>query len=297
MKHSNRSSSKKWILTGIVSALMLTSAGCSTSEIKEQAPGAKEPVVVADKDKVSVVAEEDEVKLKEIPVQVDYSKPPQEILTAYSEEGMSRFKLNYPDTFSMEYALKTIGQDMPSFSGVDMNGKKVSSKAYKGKSYVVNISKTTCAVCEEMSPLMQSLEKKDKTIDVISLYPVDKSKDVSSHRKKLKWSKNSVALVADKNAWVKELAIDKLQVAQVPTLIFVDDKGKISYTYIGKTDELLLTDMKEKAFGKERLYDFVRKEVIKVDKDGNVLKQDSLIDENETTSPVEDKPEKKKEEK
>ncbi|AJD93458.1 hypothetical protein JMA_41410 (plasmid) [Jeotgalibacillus malaysiensis] len=294
MKQNKRTKqTKKWAVAGLLGAVMITGVACS-NEPKEQAPGADEPVQIAKTDEKKEV-EKEEVQLKEVSVEVDYSKSAQEILTAYSEEGMSRFKLSYPDTYSMEYALKTIGREMPKFEGKDLNGKTITSDDYKNKSYIVNISKSTCEVCQELAPVIQTLEKGEDKIPVINLYPIDKSEDVKAHREKTKWSKDSIAIVGDKNKSIENLAIKELAVATVPTLLFVDKSGKISYINIGLTDDVLLSDMKEKAFGEEKLYDFVRKEMVKVDKDGNVVKQEPLIDESKddkkVTKPVEPKKE------
>lgn len=276
MKSSNnvRRTRKHVILTGVLGTLMVVGTACGVQEPKEQAPGLKqEKVTVATtKSNKEDVKEEPAFTMKEVPVKIDYSKDPEEILSMYSEEGMSRFKLNYPDTYTMEYALKNIGKEMPEFSGKDLNGKDVTSKTYKGSNYVVNISKSTCEVCEEISPVIQKLEQGKNKIPVVSIYPIDKESDVSKHREKTKWEKTTTALVAEKNPDLKALAVDELKVSTVPTLLFVDETGRISYINIGLTDDILMKDMKEKAFGKEKLYNFVRKDIVKVDKDGNVVK-------------------------
>lgn len=284
MKYFNHKKTKKWAVAGLLGALMVTGTACSVNDTKEQAPGADEPVLIAEGEKgAEADQEKEEVQLKEVPVQIDYTKSAQDILTFYSEEGMSRFKLNYPDTYSMEYALKTIGQEMPSFKVTDTNGKTLASNEFKGKPYIINISKSTCEVCHEMAPIIQKLEKNGDKIPVLNFYPIDTAADVKAHREKTKWSDESIVVVGDKNPSVKELAIDKLAVATVPTLLFVDSDGKISYINIGLTDEVLLSDMKEKAFGDEKLYDFVRKEMVKVDKDGNVVKPEPLAEKETAT--------------
>ena len=253
---------RKILLTGMLGVVVLSGVGCATFEKKEQAPSDNTSQQVASVDKTK--EEEPEVELKEIPLVVDYAKTATEILAYYTEEGMSRFKLSYPDTYSMEYALKTIGRKMPSFNGKDMNGTTISSKDFEGKSYIVNVSKSTCEVCTELAPVIQSLEKNADAIPVINMYPIDDSKEVKAYREKTKWSNDSLVLVGDKNKSIKKLAIDDLSVETVPTLLFVDKSGRISYINIGLTDDILLNDMKEKAFGSEKLYDFVKKEIVKV---------------------------------
>ena len=262
---------KKVMLTGMLGAIVLSGAGCTTFQKKEQAPSDNASHQVASVDKVK--EEEPEVELKEVPLVVDYTKSATEILAYYTEEGMSRFKLSYPDTYSMEYALKNIGRKMPSFSGKDLNGKTVSSKDFEGKSYIVNVSKSTCEVCTELAPVIQNLEKNADAIPVINMYPIDDSKEVKAYRKKTKWSHDSLVLVGDENKSIKNLAIEELSVETVPTLLFVDKSGRISYINIGLTDDMLLNDMKEKAFGSEKLYDFVKKEVVKVKADEELSKQ------------------------
>lgn len=267
----NRGFLKRCSMAGLLGAVLLF-AGC-TNEPKEQAPAEKnEPLLIAEK---TVDEAEEEVQLKEVPVKVDFSLGAEEILSKYTEEGMSRFKLNYPDTYSMEYALKNIGESFEGFKGTTIDGKEFSTESLTGKPFVLNFSKTTCPVCEEMTPVAETFGL-DKSIPVISLYPVDKTKDVEAFRKKAKASKETVVLVADQNDWLKEMAVGNLNIAQVPTLIFVDADGRISYTYIGKTDGILLADMKEKAFGNEKLYTYLKTIVVKIDKDGNEIVEEPL---------------------
>lgn len=270
---------RRLALAGMLGVFLLVGAGCSNTEPTQQAPGDKnEPKVVAEADqKAKEEVKEDKVELRETPVKIDYSASAEDILSQYTEEGMSRFKLNYPDTFSMEYALKTVGKSLPEIKGKTLADKDFTSKSLKGKPFILNVSKTTCPVCEEMAPVVHKFSN-DNDIPVVSLYPVDKTADVNSYFKKNKKADKSTVLVADQNKWLKEFAVDTLNIAQVPTLLFVDESGRVSYTYIGKTDEVLLADMKDKAFGKEKLYDFVKKDVVKL-VNGKVVKEKEVTSE------------------
>lgn len=266
---------KKVSLAGLMGAVLLVSAGCTNDKSTEQAPGENnEPLLIAEN---TVDDAEEEVQLKEIPVQVDYSLGAEEILSNYTEEGMSRFKLNYPDTYSMEYALKNIGKTFEGFTGKTIDGKTFSTESLKGSPYVLNFSKTTCPVCEEMTPVAETFGL-DEDVPVISLYPVDIEKDVEAFRTKANADKDAVVMVAENNEWLKELAVGNLNIAQVPTLIFVDAEGRISYTYIGKTDGILLNDMKEKAFGNEKLYSYLKTKLVKIDSDGNEIVEVPLVE-------------------
>lgn len=276
---------KKYSIAGLLGAVLLLTAGCTDE--KEQAPGDNnEPLLIAEKDVEE--EKEEEFELKEVPVEIDYEMEAEEILSKYTEEGMSRFKLNYPDTYSMEYALKNIGKTFEGFTGTTIDGEEFSTESMKGKPFVLNFSKTTCSVCEEMTPVAETFGL-DESVPVISLYPVDETKEVEAFREKAKASKDTVVLVADKNDWLKELAVGNLEIAQVPTLIFVDADGRISYTYIGKTDGVLLSDMKEKAFGDEKLHSYLKTVVVKIDKDGNEIIEAPLV-ETPVEKPVDDKP-------
>lgn len=271
---------KRWTsFAGLVGTVILVSTGCST----EQAPADMkdtEPILIAEADV------EEKVLLKEKPLVINYEAEAADILAQYTEEGMSRFKLNFPDTFSMDYALRSVGKQMPNFEGVTVAGKEFSSESLKGKPFMINFSKTTCSVCEGMTPILKSFGESE-SIPVISLYPVDKTAEVETFLKKTKADDATIALVADTNDWLKELAVETLSIAQVPTLIFVDAEGRISYTYIGNTDEVLLKDMKEKAFGDEKLYNFVKTEVVKIDANGNEIKEETVTSEALVNPPVE----------
>ena len=262
----------KFLAVGAVLTLSLSLGACTNSE-----PTQKEQVKKTN-EMVEKKEEKKEIGFKERKVSVDYSQKPEEVLSKYTEEGMNQFKLNYPDTYSMEFALKNIGKDLPAFKGKTMDGKTFDTKDYKGKDMVISVVKTTCPVCQKMTPIIGEKAKSNEDIKFVSLYPVDKKNDVKSYMKKHKEIKQSNTLVSDDNSWMKKYVVDQFNVAQVPTFIFVDKTGKISYTYIGQTDSVLFDEMLKKAFEDKKLYDYVRTETYKVDEQGNEIKEEAFIE-------------------
>lgn len=219
----------------------------------------------------------EEVRFEEKPVTIDYSKEPEEILAQYTEQGMNLFKVNFPDTLSMNYALKNIGKEAVEISGKTVDGKDFSLSALKGKNVILTFAKTACSVCKEMSPILAELAKKNPDVTFVTLFPVDNNKDIDGYYKSLKLKRPDLVLSLENNKGLKSLAINQYLVSQVPTFVFVDESGRISYTYIGSKDAIMFQDMIDTAFGDEKLYDYVRTITIRVDENGKEISEEELI--------------------
>lgn len=226
------------------------------------------------------VAKDEEVHFKERPVEIDYSKEPEEILAMYTEEGMNLFKVNFPDTLSMHYALKNIGKNPTEIKGKLMNGEEFTLSEYADKNIILIFSKTTCSICKEMGPILAEIEEENPDVMFVNIFPVDNKKDIEGFYKDLKMELPKYVMSLEDNEGLKDLAIDEYKVEQVPTFVFVDNTGKISYTYIGSKDKIMFQDMIDTAFGEKKLYDYVRMVTVRVDEDGNEIVEEELIDDN-----------------
>lgn len=274
---------QKVLAIGAVLSLSLTLGACTWSSGNTDTPKNQEQVKKSNEMvKNEKKEEKKEVVFKERKVAVDYNQKPEEVLSKYTEEGMNQFKLNYPDTYSMEFALKNIGKPLPAFKGKTLDGKTFDTSKHKGKPMVISVVKTTCPVCQKMTPIIGEKMKANKDVQFVSLYPVDKKSDVKSYMKKHKEVNATNTLVSDDNEWMKKYVVDQFNVAQVPTFVFVDKNGKIAYTYIGQTDSVLFDEMLDKAFKDKPLYDYIRTETYKVDEKGNEIKEQAFLDSDST---------------
>lgn len=254
-------------LTVLFSALLVACGNQPNDKAKTETHVAKEKKT------------DEEIFFKEKPVQIDYTKAPEEILANYTEKGMNDFKVNFPDTLSMNYALKNIGKKAPEITGKTIDGKDIKLSALKGKNVLISFSKTTCSVCKEMSPIIKQVSDANKDIVFINVYPVDNNDAIKTYYKELKEPVPANTLSLEMNKNLKDLAVNSYQIDQVPTYVFVDSTGKISYTYIGNKDKIMFQDMIKTAFGKEKLYDNVRTVTVRVDKNGKEIVDDKLVDE------------------
>lgn len=223
--------------------------------------------------------EADGVRFKERPVEIDYSKEPEEILAMYTEEGMNLFKVNFPDTLTMHYALKNIGKEPPEIEGKLMNGEDFALSEKKGQNVILVFSKTTCSICKEMAPTLKEIEENNPDVVFVHIFPVDNKKDIEGFYKGLDMEVPQHVMSLEDNEGLKELAIEQYKIEQVPTFVFVDDAGRISYTYIGSKDKIMFQDMIDTAFGDVRLYDYVRTVTVRVDDEGNEIREEVLIEE------------------
>ena len=258
---------KRVCMFGFVIVLGATLMACGKAKDNKVKPDLKPEV-------------QQEINFKEKPIVIDYSASPEEILASYTEKGMKLFKANFPDTLTMNYALKNIGKEVPDISGKTMDGKDFKLSDLKGKKVLISFGKTTCSVCKEMSPILKGIADSNPELVILHVFPVDNNQDIQAYYKGLNLDTPANILSLENNEGLKELAVSQYQIEQVPTYVFVDESGRISYTYIGNKDKILFQDMIDTAFGDEKLYDNVRTVTVRVDQDGNEIEEEQLIEEN-----------------
>ncbi|MFJ8531397.1 TlpA family protein disulfide reductase [Bacillus sp. NPDC094106] len=201
-------------------------------------------------------------------VSVDYSKPAEEILLSYTEKGMNEFKRNFPDKLAMDFALTSIGKDAPDFEYKNIKGETVKLSELKGKKVVLDFMRNDCPVCKESLPTVTKMKETYKDVVFLPIFPKDSKEEIEKFFKDLNLEVNENSVAGKDNG--ENLSIVKnYNLKLVPSFIFIDEFGKISYTWIGSTDEKIFKDTMDTAFGKKKLYDFVKTE--KIDKNGKVV--------------------------
>lgn len=210
-------------------------------------------------------------KVVEKAVEVNYDSSPEQILGSYTEEGMNLFKTYYPSQVFREYALKEIGKEAPDFELKNLKGDTVKLSSFKGKKVVLEFEKTTSDVSKKSSPSFSKVSKEDKDTVYLTIFPMDTKADIEKYYTDLKLDVDQTA-IAGKDNGDKMNLIKGYSLTSVPTLIFIDESGKISYTSIGNFDENTFKAYSNVAFGTTKLYDMVRKEKVEVDKNGKVIK-------------------------
>lgn len=209
-------------------------------------------------------------KVIERAVSIDYSGSPEQILSSYSEEGLREFKVRFPEKDRMDYALKQIGKKAPDFEFTNIKGDVINLSSLKGKKVVLDIIKTTCPVCEKTTPTLQKYAKENNDVVVIPVFPKDNKEDITEYYKKLKLEVDTTAVAGLDNSQIS--LIKDYELKRVPTIIFIDETGKISYAVEGDFDEVVLKDYHSTAFGEKKLYELVKKDKVEVDKDGKEIK-------------------------
>jgi Peroxiredoxin len=210
-------------------------------------------------------------KVVEKAVEVNYDSSPEQILSSYTEEGMNLFKTYYPSQVFREYALKEVGKEASDFELKNLKGDTIKLSSFKGKKVVLEFEKTTSDVSKKSSPAFDKVSKEDKDTIYLTIFPMDTKADIEKYYTDLKLEVNQTA-IAGKDNGDKMNLIKSYSLTSVPTLVFVDESGKISYTSIGNFDENTLKGYENVAFGTTKLYDMVRKEQVEVDKNGKVIK-------------------------
>lgn len=180
----------------------------------------------------------------------------EDILLTYNEDGMKLLKATYPEKEKMELGLKNIGNEISDISLKNLNGKEVNLNQFKGKKVVFEIAQDSCEYCMENAPIThKALSERDD----VALVPIFLNSTVEGIEKFY----SDLGLEVPENVLIDEnhTTVKEFNLAKTPTLIFVDESGKISLAKQEVYDEVTFGDDLKLAFGEEKIYD------MKVNKD------------------------------
>lgn len=234
-----------------------------------------------------------EPKIIEKAVTIDYNATPEQILLSYTEEGMAEFKRNFPEKPIMDFALKSIGKQAPDFELKNLKGDTIKLSNLKGKKILLDIVKVDCPECVKATPVINKITSQLKDIMVIPVFPKNTKSEVEEFYKSLKMDINTSS-IAGKDNLKKMTMIKDYNLSQVPTLIFIDETGKISYVRIGYSDEVAFKDYINTAFRSNKLYNNIRKDKIEVDKNDNPIVTNESKDKNKPETKTNNTKENKK---
>lgn len=121
-----------------------------------------------------------------------------------------------------------IGDKIPDFTLTLSNGKKISSKEWRGKVVMLQFTASWCGVCRrEMPFIQQDIWVKNKRNSDFLLFGVDRDEPVEKVRQYQKEMNISYPLAIDTNADVFGLFADKR--AGVTRNIIINREGRIVY--------------------------------------------------------------------
>jgi len=126
-----------------------------------------------------------------------------------------------------EYIAK-IGDIVPDFTMTLTNGKKVSSKAWKGKVVMLQFTASWCGVCRREMPFIErDIWLKNKRNPNFLLFGVDRDEPLEKVKKFQKEIEISYPMATDPNADIFGIFADKK--AGVTRNVIIDKKGKIVF--------------------------------------------------------------------
>jgi len=126
-----------------------------------------------------------------------------------------------------EYKIK-IGDSVPDFTMMLINGKKISSKDWKGKVVMLQFTASWCGVCRKEIPFIErDIWLKYKRNPNFLLFGVDRDEPIETVKKYQKEMEISYPLAIDPFADVFGIFADKK--AGVTRNVIIDQKGKVVF--------------------------------------------------------------------
>lgn len=144
---------------------------------------------------------------------------------AFGQSGIEIPKQDIPEEY--EFTAK-IGDKIPDFTLTLSNGKKISSKDWRGKVVMLQFTASWCGVCRKEIPyIQQDIWVKNKRNSNFLLFGVDRDEPLEKVRQYQKEMNISYPLAIDPNADIFGLFADKR--AGVTRNVIINRDGKIVY--------------------------------------------------------------------
>jgi len=120
----------------------------------------------------------------------------------------------------------------PDFSLVDLNGKKVGLKQFRGKIILLNFWATWCGPCKEEMPFLEILHQQFKEKDFVLLTVSVDYEEAKLVREFINKQRYTFPVLLDPKCEV----LDLFEVKGIPTTFIIDKKGKMLGRAIGPRD-------------------------------------------------------------
>jgi len=144
---------------------------------------------------------------------------------AFGQSGVEIPKQDIPEEY--EFTAK-IGDKIPDFTLTLSNGKKISSKDWKGKVVMLQFTASWCGICRKEIPyIQQDIWFKNKHNSNFLLFGVDRDEPLDKVKQYQKDMNISYPLAVDPNADIFGLFADKR--AGVTRNVIINREGKIVY--------------------------------------------------------------------
>ena len=148
-----------------------------------------------------------------------------------------------PAADRLEAARPQVGYPAPDFTLTDLGGKTVSLSDLRGEPVYLNFWATWCPPCrEEMPDIQQVYTEKGQQVRFLAVNLTGTEKSVQGVREFLSAGGYTFPVLLDEDNAVAE----QYQVRAIPTSIFIDAAGVITYRYAGAMNKEKLEAALEK---------------------------------------------------
>lgn len=149
-----------------------------------------------------------------------------------------------------ERLASAVGQPAPTFAKVDINNKPIDLSQFKGKYVLLDFWASWCIPCREENPRLKKIYERysKNNFEIISIswdFTPEPWKEAIKADGTGAWRHIFASPYEPNDGSMRE----RFSIASVPTLILIDNNGKIIGRYRGATDEGSMDDLESKLAG------------------------------------------------
>ncbi|MDA3844436.1 MAG: TlpA disulfide reductase family protein [Candidatus Kapabacteria bacterium] len=128
-----------------------------------------------------------------------------------------------------------INSTAPDFKAVDINGKEISLKDFKGKVIILDFWASWCGPCVKELPFLSELynKYKDQGLEVVAVNIDKRSKNAKKFLKRIKFDPN-FSIILDNEQKIPP----KFNFETMPTTFIIDKTGLIRFIHEGFTEDI-----------------------------------------------------------
>lgn len=181
-----------------------------------------------------------------------------DIYNSYTKEAIDLYDQVYDTNYSEEKILSFAGREIPEVSLTDINGNRVNVADLKNKRVIYEFAASYCSHCKNVSKeVMEEIMNENEDVIFIQIFINGDSESVREFYEDINKEIPDELIVVPRESQVITL-VEGLGLEYLPSLVFQDEFGKVSWFHQGDTTVNEMRKAIECAFGPKKIYEMIK---------------------------------------